>query len=103
MHDATQFGSACIQANTSYGVQRGSEDCLFLNIYTPGDSMASSGLPVMIWLHGGGFIDGAGNDFASTNLSRTANAIIVTVNYRLGPFGWLALDSLSQYQDGASA
>jgi len=102
VRDATQFGSACLQAKTSYDVHRGSEDCLFLNIYAPGNSTALSQLPVMIWLHGAGFINGAGNDFVSTNLSRTANTIVVTVNYRLGPFGWLALDSLSEEQDGAS-
>lgn len=102
VRDATQFGSACIQAQTAYAFHQGTEDCLFLNIYAPDNSTASSELPVMIWIHGGGFINGAGSDFISTNLSRTANAVVVTLNYRLGPFGWLALDSLSEEQDGAS-
>src|ERR1700689_5388494 len=54
----------------------------------------------MLWLHGGGFVNGSGNDFNGRFLAATARAIVVTVNYRLGPFGWLALQSLEQ--DGSS-
>ena len=49
----------------------------------------------MMWLHGGGFVNGSGNAFYGAFLAQTANAIVVTVNYRLGPLGWLALPSLA--------
>ncbi len=92
--DATQLRSACIQAGTVYvAVEYGAEDCLYLNAYIP--TATASGLPVMVWFHGGGFINGSGNAFNGAYLAQTANAIVVTVNYRLGPFGWLALGSLA--------
>lgn len=57
----------------------------------------------MVWLHGGGFINGSGNAFNGAYFARTANAIVVTVNYRLGPFGWLALPSLAkEAKDGST-
>ena len=94
--DATQLRSACIQAKTAYvAAEFGAEDCLYLNAYIPTGNSAASGLPVMVWFHGGGFMNGSGNAFNGTYLAQTANAIIVTVNYRLGPFGWLALSSLA--------
>jgi para-nitrobenzyl esterase len=93
---ATRFGSACLQSATQYGVHRGSENCLYLNVYAPGARAGRRRLPVMVWLHGGGFVNGSGNDFNGRFLAATARAIVVTVNYRLGPFGWLALESLGQ-------
>jgi para-nitrobenzyl esterase len=94
--DATQLRSACIQAKTAYVVaEYGAEDCLYLNAYIPAADAAASGLPVMVWFHGGGFMNGSGNAFNGAYLAQTANAIVVTVNYRLGPFGWLALSSLA--------
>jgi len=102
--DATRFAPVCIQAKTEYEAsQMGSEDCLYVNVYIPGDAKPSTALPVMVWLHGGGFINGSGNAFNGTTLARTANAIVVTVNYRLGPFGWLALPSLAkEAKDGST-
>jgi para-nitrobenzyl esterase len=100
VRQATRFGSACLQSATQYDVHRGSENCLYLNIYAPGRHAGRQRLPVMVWLHGGGFINGSGNDFNGRFLAATARAIVVTVNYRLGPFGWLALKSLEQ--DGTS-
>lgn len=97
------LGPACIQSDTEYDRERGSEDCLYLNVYAPGRRAAKGkALPVMVWLHGGGFVNGSGNDFVGTRLAETSRTIVVTVNYRLGPFGWLALDSLSREGDGAS-
>jgi para-nitrobenzyl esterase len=87
---------------TEYDDHRGSENCLYLNVYGPGKRQGRHRLPVMVWLHGGGFINGSGNDFNGRLLARTANVIIVTINYRLGPLGWLALQSLSSEQGGAS-
>jgi para-nitrobenzyl esterase len=100
VRQATRFAPACLQSATQYDVHRGSENCLYLNIYAPGARATRRPLPVMVWLHGGGFVNGSGNDFNGRFLAATARAIVVTVNYRLGPFGWLALKSLQQ--DGSS-
>lgn len=98
VRDATQFASGCLQAKTEYSkAQQGSEDCLYLNVYSPRPRTAGEQgrLPVMVWLHGGGFINGSGNAFNGALLAKTADVIVVTVNYRLGPFGWLALPTLA--------
>ena len=96
--DASRFASVCLQAKSEYSHgQEGSEDCLYLNVYVPTrpDNTDAAHLPVMVWLHGGGFVNGSGNAFDGERLAKTANAIVVTVNYRLGPFGWLALPTLA--------
>ena len=100
VRQAKRFAPACLQSATQYDVHRGSENCLYLNVYAPGARAGHQRLPVMVWLHGGGFVNGSGNDFNGRFLAATASAIVVTVNYRLGPFGWLALKSLQQ--DGSS-
>jgi para-nitrobenzyl esterase len=68
-----------------------SEDCLYLNIWTPGTHGAPR--PVMVWIHGGGFIFGAGSQdiYDCTTLAERGNAVVVTVNYRLGALGFLRL------------
>ncbi|MEZ0069102.1 para-nitrobenzyl esterase [Streptacidiphilus sp. MAP12-20] len=99
---ATSPAPACLQDTTDYAKGRGSEDCLYLNVYAPPGTATDSRLPVIVWMHGGGFVNGSGGDWDGTSLAQTANAIVVTINYRLGPFGWLALDSLSAEQNGAS-
>jgi len=101
MRDATRFGPECIQAHTEYvEAQHGAEDCLYLNVYIPRNKTTRR--PVMVWLHGGGFVNGSGNAFSGANLAQTADAIVVTVNYRLGAFGWLALPSLAAEADDGS-
>jgi para-nitrobenzyl esterase len=99
---ATQAAPACLQDTTDYAQGQGSEDCLYLNVYAPPGTTTTSKLPVIAWMHGGGFINGTANDWDGSYLAQTANAIVVTINYRLGPFGWLALDSLAAEQNGAS-
>jgi para-nitrobenzyl esterase len=91
------FKPGCIQkdfqqGSTSYTV-KGSEDCLYLNIWTP-DPTAS--LPVMVFIHGGGNQQGAAADtsggteiYNGKNLSSRGNVVVVTIDYRLGPFGFL--------------
>ena len=73
----------------------GSEDCLFLNVYTP--ELPSSDehpeLPVMVWIHGGGFTTGSGNsDFYGPDYLMDENVVLVTFNYRLGPFGFFTTE-----------
>lgn len=82
-----------------------SEDCLHINIFRP--SRASRGrLPVFFWIHGGGFIAGSGGDSISsdhaggTNLALSQNSIVVTINYRLGPLGFMVKDETSSTPGG---
>jgi para-nitrobenzyl esterase len=82
---ATRLGPACPQPDRS-GT---SEDCLFANVYTPPASSGTS-LPVILWLHGGSFDQGSGGDVNGTFLTTVGRVILVTINYRLGPLGFLA-------------
>lgn len=101
--DATRLRSACLQDETEVNERRqGSEDCLYLNVYVP-RGRENRRLPVMVWFHGGAFINGSGNVYDGRRLANTARAIVVTVNYRLGPFGWLALPGLAaERSDGST-
>ncbi|WP_407155099.1 carboxylesterase/lipase family protein [Bradyrhizobium sp. STM 3557] len=67
-------------------------DCLTLNIWTP--AAIEQPLPVLFFIHGGAFIAGAGSDYDGTHLAAHGPAVIVTINYRLGPLGFLQLDRL---------
>jgi para-nitrobenzyl esterase len=94
---ATQFGNHCAQAASPFGLASQSEDCLFLNVFTPGDDHGnkhSNGAPVMVWLHPGAFAVGESDDFDPSNLVGQG-VIVVTLNYRLGALGFLAHPALS--------
>ncbi|EFQ24942.1 carboxylesterase [Colletotrichum graminicola M1.001] len=88
---ALEFGSPCYQGF-------GSEDCLYLNVYTPflpRNRDVDAGLrPVMFWMHGGALTSGSGSDplFDGGNLASRGDVVLVTINYRLGTLGYLALD-----------
>ena len=87
---ATQFGSKCTQASG------GSENCLFLNVYTPQSELADGGgrgLPVMVWIHGGGLTAGSGDPYDPTRLVKNG-VIVVTINYRLGYLGFFAQSAI---------
>ena len=92
---ADTFGSACPQTRPRPG-EAISEDCLFLNIWT-GAPSASERRPVMVWFHGGRFIFGSGAEprFDGEGLARKG-VVVVTMNYRLGVFGFLATPELSR-------
>ncbi|KAL3853177.1 hypothetical protein ACJMK2_016742 [Sinanodonta woodiana] len=95
MLDATQFGPSCIQyliPNDAWLLpnQNISEDCLFLNIYIPRALCNSNKKAVMIWIHGGGYEAGQGMLFDASYLSLEGDVIVVTINYRLGLFGFLS-------------
>jgi para-nitrobenzyl esterase len=78
------------------------EDCLYLNVATPAKS-ASEKLPVLVWLHGGGYITGSGNEDTWSNWRLPSHgAVVVAVNHRLGPIGLLAHTDLSKEQGGIS-
>jgi hypothetical protein len=85
---ALDFGSICASRDGRIGPVRGSEDCLFLNIYTPylptTKTSKKSLRPVMLWIHGGAFVGGSGSDpvFDGGNLASRGDVVIVTINYR---------------------
>ncbi len=92
VRQCTRFGPASLQpTHQAVGM---SEDCLYLNVYTPART-ASNRLPVMVFFHGGGNYHGAGSDWSGTLLAQQG-VVVVTVNYRLGPLGWLAHPLLSK-------
>jgi para-nitrobenzyl esterase len=99
VRQATAFGPVCAQAPVDWAghdLDRRSEDCLTLNIWTP-RPMPGAHLPVMVWFHGGGYTAGAGSQstYEGTALARRG-AVIVTINYRLGVLGYLAHPALSR-------
>jgi para-nitrobenzyl esterase len=88
--------SVCTQFSPVGGSLTGSEDCLYLNIWTPADKPAKP-MPVMVWIHGGGFIVGQGSYFDGDGmrLAQREDVVVVALNYRLGIFGFMAHDELT--------
>jgi para-nitrobenzyl esterase len=86
-----------------YGTPIGSEDCLYMNIWAPPSaaSVSKGGdrLPVMVWIHGGGNSIGDGGSYDGQFLAQMYNVILITFNYRLGPFGWLTHPALAVGND----
>ncbi|HJQ45363.1 MAG TPA: carboxylesterase family protein [Amycolatopsis sp.] len=80
VRDATRAGNVCPQETG------GSEDCLNLNVTAP---RGAERLPVLVWLHGGGFVGGAGSAYDPTRLAVEGGLVVVTINYRLGALGFL--------------
>ena len=105
--EATEWPNRAMQINKEglfgqriYGAL--SEDCLFMNIYTP--SSSSTGLlPVMVWIHGGGFRGGTGNEYDGSVLAPQGNVIVITLNFRVGPFGHLDLSSQGPAFEGSAS
>ena len=92
---ANNFPNVCPQALTFAGPPQ-KEDCLGLNVWTPAKS-ASEKLPVMVWIHGGGFAIGASSQSVYDGEPLAAQGVVlVSINYRLGIFGFLAHPALSQ-------
>jgi para-nitrobenzyl esterase len=91
VRDATQFGNHCPQLASPSGIASTTEDCLFLNVFTPSTPSKFSVLPraVMVWIHGGTLVAGESSDYDPTALVNDG-VIVVTINYRLGALGFLA-------------
>ena len=113
IYDATEYGNCSYQPRAFYNEEenpkkifyynefrRGekytySEDCLFLNIWTPSHATESSKLPVIVYIHGGGYTGGCGHEKQFDDPSWPTNDVVaVTINYRLGPMGFLCLPKL---------
>lgn len=97
---ADRFGAVCQQkvnpADNGVGSQPASEDCLTLNVWTPAMRSVSK-LPVMLWIHGGGYVAGSGTAalYDGTRLA-AQGVVVVTINYRLGRFGFFAHPALTR-------
>jgi para-nitrobenzyl esterase len=95
--DATSFGHACAQVLGIAPIfdDRSSEDCLYANVWTP-THLGKSPLPVMVWIHGGAFLAGASSDayYEGSHFVEAAKVVLVSFNYRLGPFGFLGHPSV---------
>lgn len=89
--DATRPGNLCPQQGTFAGLS--AEDCLFVNVTTPRGHTGGR-LPVMVWLHGGGYTRDGGGVYDAQRIASQGNVIVVTVNYRLGVFGYFAVPGL---------
>jgi para-nitrobenzyl esterase len=102
---ATEFGHHCAQgrvfADMIFPDAGASEDCLVLNVYTPAGATAKSKLPVMFWIHGGGYAGGAASEPRHDGSALpTHGVVLVTINYRLGVFGFLNSTDLLKEGDG---
>jgi para-nitrobenzyl esterase len=100
LRSAAEWGPRCMQSNRLGDLdplnKRMDEDCLYLNVWTPAKSSGPA-LPVMVWIHGGSNANGAGSqpDYDGTALARKG-VVVVTINYRLDVFGFLAHPDLTK-------
>lgn len=94
--DASAFAPMCPQFDF-FGAYVGDEDCLYLNVWRPQNQQRD--LPVFFWIHGGGNTSGSTSEamYDGARLAAAANIVVVTIQYRLGPLGWLYYGPL---QDG---
>jgi para-nitrobenzyl esterase len=101
---AAHFGNGCMQcpifSDMNFRFPKKSEDCLYLNVWTPvkPSGMKEKHLPVLVYFYGGGFLAGDGSEYRydGENMARTKGIIMVTANYRLGVFGFLATPELAK-------
>ena len=97
VRDAARFGPSAAQNGAlvgplmSLGINRTGEDCLYLNVWTPGADRGRR--PVLVWIHGGAFILGSGSQmlYDGATLARRGDVVVITINYRLGALGFLRL------------
>ncbi len=107
VRDAKEFGAICPQAPvlamvTGEALPETSEDCLFLNVWTAAGE-GDDPRPVMVWIHGGGLSLGWSNQIGYDGSAfATKGVVLVSINYRLGPLGYLAHPALSKESGGDS-
>lgn len=100
IQDAIELGNPCVQTNPDFPIwldpMDGSEDCLFLNVWSPEDVSAGAKLPVMVWIHGGGYTFGSGGApmYDGGNVALAGNVVCISLNHRLQAFGFTDLSAL---------
>lgn len=102
--DATKVAKSCVQSQSAFGTLGNggiSEDCLYLNVFTPilpaGSSKNSTRRPVAVYFYGGAFVSGSASmiDYDGGNFASRNDVVVVTVNYRVGALGWLTTGNLT--------
>ncbi|MEV3992630.1 carboxylesterase family protein [Streptomyces sp. NPDC049837] len=96
--DATQQAHACLQFSP-FGLRDPgavSEDCLYLDVYRPRHTRPGDRLPVLLWIHGGGYSQGTGTQFGGRTMAELTSSVVVSINYRLGQLGYLAAPELAR-------
>jgi para-nitrobenzyl esterase len=103
IRDASSYGPRCAQLASGNGPRQDSEDCLYLNVFAPGRGTvtgprpgAGHRLPVLVMIHGGGLTTGAGDQHDGALIVSTDHVVVVSVNYRLGVFGFLNVPGLGR-------
>ena len=90
VREAKTFGAYCAAAKSTNGPRSEAEDCLFINVWRPSDVYPDAGLPVYVFIHGGGFINGSSNQADMTEIVEKAGVVGVSFNYRLGALGFFS-------------
>jgi carboxylesterase type B len=98
VRSAEAYGNRCPALPSTNGPLSLTEDCLFLNVQRPAKSRSHERLPVYVWIHGGGLVNGSSNQHDGTKFVRETGIIVVTINYRLGVLGFLAHPALTAAQ-----
>ena len=99
VRDATRFAPSCPQSASPFAPPAPfSEDCLYLNVYTP-TFRRDADRPVLVWIHGGGFTEDGARNYDGSKLAADGT-VVVTINYRLGALGFLAHPALAQRPGG---
>ncbi len=104
--EATAYGARCMQVPFEDMIFQDagmSEDCLYLNVFTPANARGTSKLPVMFWIHGGGYSAGSASEPRHNgDFLPTKGVVLVTINYRLGVFGFLDTEELMKEGEGSA-
>lgn len=99
--DAANFGAPCAQERRFELTEESlEENCLYLNVSTPSGSKVGDALPVIIWMPGGAFVGGGGNLYRLDQLARNGQVIVVSINYRLGIFGFMSHPAIKESWNG---
>jgi carboxylesterase type B len=93
--EATEFGDPCPVLPSTNGPRSETEDCLVVNVWRPAGTHAGDGLPVHVFIHGGGLVNGSSGQNDETKLATEADVIGVSFNYRLGVLGFLRTPGLA--------
>ncbi|MFI1650868.1 carboxylesterase/lipase family protein [Streptomyces avidinii] len=98
VREAARQAPACLQFSP-FGLSDPaavSEDCLYLDVYRPRTARPGARLPVIVWMHGGAYSQGTGTQFGGRTMAELTQSVVVSINYRLGQLGYLALPELGR-------
>lgn len=102
IRNALRLPDSCVQMKRKGGVE-GSEDCLYLSVYRPAHLEAEAKRPVLVFIHGGSNQRGSGSEYDPSEMVARAGLLVVTINYRLNVFGFLALPTLDAEMGGPAS